>query len=147
MPSEFATGAVTVQAVVLDDKTGDGDAIIFEDVRDTRLGQAVQIKRSLKLLEKYIENGSDLNSLRTEMVAALDRPELETLNAIKEIRSVGIINRKTTDALSAFVKEGLAAGTADVLRKVDQAKAKKASDTKDFLVETKTHYETLLTKL
>ncbi len=43
------TAPVTLQAVVFEDKTGDGDPIIFEDLRDTHLGQAVQLKRFLKV--------------------------------------------------------------------------------------------------
>ena len=137
--------AITLQAVVLADKSGDGDVNSFEDVRDTRLGQAVQVKRSLRVLEKYINNMLDAENLETEMRAELDRPDHETLKAIKEIRPVGTINRKISDPLSDSVKEGLAAARTDVLRRLGEAKV--SNRRKDVLLETKVYYEKLLNRL
>lgn len=137
--------AITLQAVVLADKSGDGDVISFEDVRDTRLGQAVQIKRSLRVLEKYINNMLDDDELETEMRAALDRPDHETLKAAKDIRPVGTINRKSSDPLSDSVKEGLVTARTDVFRRLDEAKV--SGRRKDFLFKTKVYYEKLLNRL
>ena len=139
------TPAITLQAVVLADKSGDGDVISFEDVRDTRLGQAVQIKRSLRVLEKYITDSPDFENLYTEIRAALDRPEPETLKAVKDIHPVGTINRNSSDPLSDSVKEGLASARTDVLRRLGEAKV--ATRKKDFLLETKAYYEKLLNRL
>jgi hypothetical protein len=145
LPSDQSNPTVILQAVVLDDKTGDGDSVIFEDVRDTRLGHAVQVKRALKILERYAHETPNVDNLQTEMTTALNRPQLETLAAVKTIRPEGTINRKSPEALSGFVEEGLAAGRADVLRKLDEAKASR--DKHDYLLKMKLYYETLLDRL
>lgn len=145
LPTDKTTERIVLQAIVLDDKTGDGDAIIFEDIKDTRLAQAVQIRRSLKVLEKYLNDRSGVENLKTEMAAALDRPQSETLNALKEIRPIGTVNRKNAEALSHSVKAGLSAGREDVLRRLGEAKVFPYSN--DFLLETKAHYEKLLKRL
>lgn len=139
------TETVVLQAVVLEDKTGDGDPIIYEDIRDTRLGQAVQIKRALKVLEKYGSDTSDLESLSIEMSDALNRHESDTLEAIKKIRPIGTINRDSEQALSSCVKQGLSSARNDVLTKIDEAKAFPAK--KDYLHKMKVYYETLLNRL
>ena len=135
---------VVLQAVVLEDKTGDGDPVIYEDIRDTRLGQAVQIKRALKVLEKYADDTPNLESLKTEMLDALSRHESDTLEAVKKIRPLGIINRDSDDALSSSVKQGLASGRNGVLTKIDEAKAFPSK--KDYLDKMKVYYETLLNR-
>ena len=145
LPSDHASEPVVIQAVVLEDKTGDGDPIIYEDVRDTRLGQAVQIKRALKVLDKYVYDTPDVEHMRTEILAALDSPEPDTIKAIKDIRAVGTVNRNAQQALSHSVNEGLAAGRSDVLRRIEEAKASR--DKKEFLLNIKAYYETLLVKL
>ena len=145
LPSDQAGETVVVQAVVLDDKTGDGDPIIYEDVRDTRLGQAVQIRRALKVFDKYTHDTPDVENLRTEILAAFDIPEPDTIKAIKDIRPVGTINRNSRQALSDSVNEGLAAGRSDVLRRIEEAKA--ARDKKESLLKIKAYYETLLVRL
>jgi hypothetical protein len=145
LPFNQATGTVTLEAVVLDDKSGDGDAAVFEDIRATRLGQAVQIKRALKVFEKYSNDRSDLENLKVDMRAALERPELDTFEAIKEFHPLGTINRKSHQALSDFVKEGLAAGQADILRKIDEAKASPYEE--NSVHKIKGYYAALLKRL
>lgn len=139
------TETVTLQAAVLEDKTGDGDPVIYEDIRDTRLGQAVQIKRALKVLEKYVDDTPDLESLKAEMLDALSRHELDTLEAIRKIRPLGTINRDSEQALSSSVKQGLSAGRNDILTKIDEAKV--VPSKKDYLQKVKVYYGTLLNRL
>jgi hypothetical protein len=144
LPPDKATQDIILQAVVLDDKTGDGDPLVYEDIRDTRLGLAIQIKRSLKLLEKYT-NEDDIENLKIELEAALDRPDTETLTELRAIHPIGTVNRTSQDPLSHFVKEGLSAGRADILRKTAGAKASR--DKKDTLLKIKAYYEKLFTEL
>ena len=136
---------ITLQAVVLADKSGDGDVISLEEIRDNRLGQAVQVKRALRVLEKYINNMLDVEELETEMRAALDRLDHETLKAVKDIRPVGTMNRKSSDPLSDSVKEGMAVARSDVLRRLGEAT--ESSRRKDVLLETKVYLEKLLNRL
>jgi len=144
-PQRFETSLdVTLQTVVLDDNTGDGDPILFEELRDTRLGQAIQIRRSLRLLNKYIDGASgDYSSrLKDDLEKALDAPETETLTELRELRPLGIINRKGQNSLNDSFKEGLAAGRNDVLRKLNAAEQSPGGT--ETLLKLKAHLQKLL---
>jgi len=145
LSADELTETVVLQAVVLEDKTGDGDPVICEDIQDNRLGQAVQIRRALRVLEKYADDTPDVEKANTEMVAALNRPEPETLAAIKDIRAISTRNRNGQEALSDNVKEGLIAGRNTVLTKLNEAKASPYK--KDYLRRMRVYYETLLNRL
>jgi len=141
---------ITLQAVVFDDKTGDGDPVIFEDIRDARLGQAVQFKRTLKLLEKYEdslngEHGGDTSKLKQNIEAALNGPERETLTLLRDLHPLGTINRKGKDSLSDFVREGLAAGKADVLRRMKEVED--SANSRDSLLKMTAYYRKLLERI
>lgn len=142
LSSRDLTGTITVQAVVLADKTGDGDEGICAKIQETRLGQAVQVKRALKVLENYVDDSPDIEKLNIEMNAALDRPEADTLEAIKELRPVG---SKNHDVLSDDIKEGLIAGRSTILTKVNEAKTFPYK--KDYVRRMRTYYERLLNRL
>lgn len=136
----------TLQAVIFDDKTGDGDPVAFEDIRDNRLGQAVQIKRSLKVLEKYIQNGApDIPRLGSELEVALNAPDAETLNQLRDLHPLGTINRTGKDPVSDRVKEGLHDAKVDARRRIDNAM--RSLSPRDSLLEMKAHYEKLLQRL
>lgn len=136
---------VVLQAVVLEDKTGDGDPVSYEEILDTRLGQAVQIKRALKVLERYPDDTPDFEKMSTEMLAALDQPEVDTLETIKDIRPAGAINRTSQEVLSDNIKQGLTAGRNSVLNKINEAK--NSPYKKEYLQRMKVYYEALLSRL
>lgn len=137
---------VTVQAVIFDDKTGDGDPVNFEDMRDRRLGQAVQIKRSLKVLEKYLHfEIVDTTSLSNELDVALSASEADTLTKVRELHPLGTINRKGNGLLSDSVTQGLAEAKSDTKRRIDEAA--QSSSVKDSLLTMKAYYEKLLKRL
>jgi len=139
---------VTLQAAVFDDKTGDGNPIIFEEIMDTRLGQALQIKRSIKLLEQYVDsmNGQDsVGKLKAELEVHLSRPETETMAALQELQGVGTINRSNKSSVSDSVYAGLAAGRTDVLRRV--AELEHCANRKLKLLSITTYYHKLLERL
>lgn len=139
---------ITLHSIVLDDNTGDGDPVIFEDIRDARLGQAVQMRRALKLLDKYIPLGdSPVNTwqLKQDLEAALDGPETETLALLRDQHPLGVINRHGTDSLSDFVKDGLARGKSDALRRLMEAE--QSSSPRDSLLKMKASYQKILKRL
>ncbi len=141
------TAPVTLQAVVFEDETGDGDPIIFEDVRDNRLGQAVQLKRFLKVSDKHV-NGSlppNTDNLRRDLESALDGPETETLSIIRELHATGTINRNGNGAISGFVKQGLEAAKIDILRRTSEFEL--SDDTTVKLQNLKAYYQELLRRL
>ena len=146
--SQLNSTGVVLEAAVFDDKTGDGNPVNFEDIIDDRLGRALQIKRSLKLLDQYVDSldGRDsVGKLKAELEVDLSRPEAETLVALKELQVVSMINRSNRISISDSVHEGLAAGRTDVLRRV--AELENCKDRKDKLLSIKTHYYKLLGRL
>jgi hypothetical protein len=138
---------ITLQSVVFDDKSGDGDPVIFEDIRDTRLGQAVQINRALKLIEKHLNSHDSNNTskLKNDIEAALNGSEAETLILLRDLHPLGTINRKGEDSLSDFVKEGLEAAKTDVLRRMNEVD--QSADSKGTLLKVTAYYKKLLERL
>lgn len=147
IPATLRTVPVTLQAVVFEDKTGDGDPIIFQDVRDNHLGQAVQVKRFLKVFDKHVNPPVPANtdSLRQDLAAALDGPETETLSIIRELHPTGPINRNGNGSVSGFVKQGLEAAKIDILRRTSEFGSSEDPTVK--LQELKAYYEQLLRRL
>ena len=136
----------TLQAVIFDDKSGDGDPVIFEDMRDDRLGQAIQIRRSLKILERYVRlEKFDTSQLKNELELAWGATETETVAELRQLRPLGTINRKGDGPLSAYVKTGLEDAKADAKRRFDEAA--QSSSKRDSLLKIKAHYERLLKRL
>ena len=110
------------------------------------MGQAVQIKRALKVLEKYAgDDWSDFEKVSTEIFAELNRSEADALEAIKEFRPAGTVNRERQEALSDNVKLGLTNGRSTVLAKIQEARDSPYQ--KDYLRRMKAYYETLLNRL
>lgn len=147
IPAALRTAPVTIQAVVFEDKTGDGDPSIFQDVRDNHMGQAVQLKRFLKVFDKHV-NGSlppNTDNMRHDLEAALDGPETETLSIIRELHSTGSVNRNSNGALSGFVKQGLEAAKIDILRRTSEFES--SDDLTVKLQKLKAHYQDLLRRL
>lgn len=147
IPATSLTAPVTLQAVVFEDKTGDGDPLIFEDVRDNHLGQAVQLKRFLKVFDKHVNASSppDTDNLRHDLETALDGSETETLNIIRELHPTGGINRNGSGAVSDFVKQGLEAAKIDILRRTSEFGS--SADTTVKLQKLKAYYQELLRRL
>lgn len=147
IPAALRTAPVTLQAVAFEDKTGDGDLIIFEDVRDNHLGQAVQLKRFLKVFDKHV-NGSlppNTDNLKSDLETALDGPEAETLSIIRELHPTSSMNRNGNEALSGFVKQGLEAAKIDILRRTSEFDP--SDDTTVKLQKLKAYYQELLRRL
>jgi len=70
---------VELLAVVLEDGNGDGEAQIVQAIKAERQGEAIQLKRALKVLKLYLESSSarravDLAKLRGEMIDVLGDP-------------------------------------------------------------------------
>ncbi len=141
------TAPVTLQAVVFEDKTGDGDPIIFENVRDTHLGQAVQLKRFLQVFNKHVNGSSPPNTdnLRHELETVLDGPETETVNIMRELHPTASINRNGNGSVSGFVKQGLEAAKIDILRRTSEFQP--TDDTTVKLQKLNAYYEELLRRL
>lgn len=147
LPPTLRTAPVTLQAVLFENKTGEGDPVIFEDVKKNHLGQAVQLKRFLTVLDKHVSASMPLNTgnLRRDLETALDGPETETLSIILELDPTGSTNRNGNGAVSDFVKQGLEAAKIDILRRTGEFGS--SDDTPAKLQKLKEYYRELLKRL
>ena len=147
LPATLRTMPVTLQALVFEDKTSDGDPVIVADGRDNHLGQAVHLKRVLKVFDKHV-NGSlppNTDNLRRDLETVLEGPETETLSIIRELHPTGSINRNGNGPVSGFVKQGLEAAKVDILRRTSEFES--SGDTTVKLQKLKAYYEELLRRL
>ncbi len=147
IPPNLGTAPVTLQTVVFENKTGDGDPTIFEDVKENHLGQAVQLKRFFKVVDRPVNASLPLNTdnLRRDLETALDAPETETLSVILELDPTGSKNRNGNGAVSDFVKQGLEAAKTDILRRTGEFGS--SDDTPAKLQKLKAYYRELLKRL
>ena len=147
IPATLRTARVTLQAVMFENKTGDGDPIVFEDIRDNHLGQAVQLKRFFKVLDKHANASLPLNTenLKRDLEIALDGPETETVSTILELHPTGSIDRNGNGAVSDFVKQGLEAAKIDILRRISEFES--SDDPPVKLQKLKAYYKELLKRL
>ena len=147
--SERNSNDITLQTIVFDDKTGEGNPVIFEEIRATRLAHALQIKRSMKLLQRTLDFLSDQDvdvaQLKNDIETELNRPETETLTELRKLWPLDTINRNNERSLSDFVQQGLAAGKTDVLRRVSELD--QCANRKDKLLSITTYYQKLLARL
>ena len=106
LTSEMVKEGITIRAVTFDDGTADGDVKIIKQIKDTRMGEKMQLLKILPLLTKTINSSNanlltDLDTLEAQ-ISALSSEESSTLpdnvriglqnakyrviNRIKEIR-------------------------------------------------------------
>lgn len=110
------------------------------------MGQAVQLKRFLIVLDKHVNASLPLSTdnLRRDLETALDGPETETLSIILELDPTSI-NRNGDGAVSDFVKQGLEAAKTDILRRTGEFGS--SADTPAQVQKLKAYYRELLKRL
>lgn len=139
---------VTIQAVVLDDSTGDGSPLVFKDIKDERLGEAIQMKRAIDALQKREEIGqlsaADVADFKRELTSAFDAPERETLAVLSAMRPTRSVNRDS-GLLSDALKEGLSNAKKAIMRSLTEAE--NAPSPTERLIKMKAHYEESLRRL
>src|SRR5256885_7074399 len=59
-------------AVLLKDGTDDGNSKVAQQMKDQRLGQKIQILRTLRILEREGQSRKDLKTTKSDIVAALN---------------------------------------------------------------------------
>src|SRR5215213_1798476 len=74
--SELST--IHLLAVVLKDGSDDGNSKVAQQIKDQRLGQKIQILRTLKILEREGQSRQDLKTTKSDVFAALNTTESET---------------------------------------------------------------------
>ncbi|HYJ88544.1 MAG TPA: hypothetical protein VEW46_20930 [Pyrinomonadaceae bacterium] len=137
---------VIIKAIVLDDGTGDGDVLAFEDIKAARVGEEIQIRRTLKKLHEFINSGeSNVTRLRNEVSASLNASDSHTLKEVLEIEPAGVINRHSNSRLSDNLKRGLENGRQNALRKISEIE--NLGHPAEEFVKLKNTYKRILTRL
>jgi hypothetical protein len=85
-PREF-----TILAVIFDDNTSDGDTKTIQDIKQERLGEKIQFKRAVTVLEDHLRlSDTDLQvvlqgDLTNYVMNSLDPSRVDILTALKEL--------------------------------------------------------------
>jgi len=139
---------IVIEAVILADGVGDGSPLVYEHMVEERVGRAVQIRRSLRLLNQYLRSNSSsvaINDLTSGITTALGAPEAKTLSDIQEFRPLGSINSRSGSLISDHLNRGLKNGQEDVLRQIAEAKASQSP--RERLLRMKMLYEKFIARL
>ncbi|HET8670110.1 MAG TPA: hypothetical protein VFM05_05620 [Candidatus Saccharimonadales bacterium] len=102
-------------AVLLKDGTDDGNSKVARQIKDQRLGQKLQILRTLRILEREGQSQKDLKTTKNDIFAALNTSESETLVSLSELSPISPSDNRLSDELKA----GLEWGREKMLRKFD----------------------------
>jgi len=111
--SELPT--LSLLTVLLKDGTEDGDSKLAQQIKDERLGQKVQVVRTLRVLEKEGQLPKDLSMVKSDILAALDTGESETRIILKELQPAS----RTDAKLSDDFRNGLQWGREGMLRRFE----------------------------
>jgi hypothetical protein len=109
--SEIQT--IHLLAVIRKDGTKDGNLKVAQEVIDERLGEKIQILRTLRILEG--QSPADLKKMRPDIVTALNTSESETLVSLSELSPTS----RSDNQLSDDLKAGLQWGREKMLQRFD----------------------------
>jgi hypothetical protein len=116
LPKGFELPTVSLLTVLLKDGTEDGDPKLAKRIKDERLGQKVQIMRTLRILAKEGQLPEDLVMVKSHILAALDTEESETRIILKELQPAS----RADDKLSDDFRNGLQWGREGILRRFEK---------------------------
>lgn len=134
---------VVIEAVVLEGGTGDGNPAVVQEVKDEHLGQRIQIERTLKLLDDYLNlplTKISVGDLRAQLLSALDPPEAENVAAVAKLQRASQVNR-----LSEQVKSGLGNSKSAVIHRLREAE--NAQNPREAILRFKEDYKRILARL
>jgi|KBSSwiStaDraftv2_1062776.scaffolds.fasta_scaffold51755_4 hypothetical protein len=103
--SKAAPPKIVLLAVLLRNGDIDGNAKVAREIEDERLGEKIQILRTLKILEKEGQSHKDLKTTKSELIDALSAGESETLISLSEL-SPSRSSKKLSDDLKAGLQWG-----------------------------------------
>ena len=129
--------------VLLIDGSNDGDPKVAQEIRDERLGEKIQILRTLRILEREDQSRKDLKTAKNDLVAALNSGESETLSTLKELEPTGRIN----NSLSDHLRNGLQVGREKMLRRFEALEQLPSEYQEKGFMELKDRSQKLFAKL
>jgi hypothetical protein len=129
--------------VLLKNGTKDGNSKGAQEIRDERLGEKIQILRTLRILEKEGQSLNDLRIMKSDIVAALDTGESETRIILSELEPTSRIDNKLSDDL----RSGLHWGREKMLRRFEALEQQPAEYREQAFMELKDRLRKLFAKL
>lgn len=137
-----STEPINIDAVFLDGGIAEGKSAVVERIKDDRLGARIQIERTLKVLEKFLDpshpkKNAEVHSLKAEIVSLLNAPETDSLAALKRLQPT-----RSWHSLSDQAKNALEDGKQSVLSEFRAVEA--ADDPTEAMINLKQHYEKVL---
>lgn len=107
-PSPIGSELPTVYllTVLLKNGANDGNLKVAQKIEDERLGEKIQILRTLRVLEKEGEYRKDLKMIKTDIAASLNADEAETRIILSELQPTSRIDSKFSDDLRAGLQWG-----------------------------------------
>jgi hypothetical protein len=129
--------------VLLKNGTKDGNSKVAQEIKDERLGEKIQILRTLRILEKEGQSRRDLKTTKSDIAAALDSGEFETRNTLNGLEPASRINNKLSDHL----RNGLQVGREKMLRKLEVLELLPPEHREQGFMELKDSFNKLFAKL
>jgi len=130
-------------AVLLNDGTDDGNSKVVQQIKDQRLGQKIQILRTLRILEREGQSRKDLKTTKSDIVAALNTSESETLVSLRELSPISRNDNRLSDELKA----GLQWEREKILRRFDDLEKLPAENREEGFIHLKDRARKLFSKL
>ena len=139
-----STKPVKIEAIVLDDGSAQGDDIVIQEIKDSRLGSRIQIERTLRLLNNYLKSTNSptkaaVGELKSRIVSRLDASEADSLAALKQLQP-----GRPWNSLSEQAKNALQNGKQTVL--LEFQAAENSQDTAQELLRLKNYWGKSLAK-
>lgn len=125
--------------VLLKNGARDGNVKVAREMEDVRLGEKIQILRTLRILEKP---SKDLKTIKSDIEAALNAGELETLSTLKELQPT-----RNDSKLSDHVRNGLQWGRETLQHKLEAIEQLPSESQQEALTMLKERSQKLLAKL
>ncbi len=129
--------------VLLKNGVKDGDSKVAQEIKDERLGEKIQVLRTLRILEKEGQSRKDLKLTKSDIVAALNLGEVETRITLNELEPT----LRISDKLSDQFKAGLQVGREKMLRRFEVLEELPAENGEQGFMELKDRLNKLFGKL
>lgn len=102
--------------VLLKNGTKDGSSKVAQQIEDVRLGNKIQLLRTLRIWEKEEQSRKDLKTIKSDIVAALNADESETRIILNELQP----DSRSDSKLSEDLRNGLHWGREKMLRRFEE---------------------------
>lgn len=145
---------VGVLAVLLEDKTSDGDQEAIAEIEEERLGEKIQLTRVLPVLKGLLELADmDLSEtfnkpLDPQVTSLLDAPETDTLNALNRLGPrIGAMNEAR---IPQQVTNGIHTAKEAILRKLHDIQSQQTTTSvtlRQRLIVLREHYKKVIARL